>query len=66
MTSILSTIGRIATEFSAVRARYRTERALRSLPHELRKDIGWPEVADTAVRRSARGPSRATGHAGAA
>jgi hypothetical protein len=44
--SILSSIGRIATEYSAARARYRTERALRSLPVELRKDIGWPEITD--------------------
>lgn len=66
MTSILSTIGRIATEFSAARARYRTERVLRSLPHELRKDIGWPEVADATARRPVRGLSRAAGHAGAA
>jgi hypothetical protein len=44
--SILSSIGRIATEYSAARVRYRTERALRSLPIELRKDIGWPEIAD--------------------
>jgi DNA-binding transcriptional regulator YdaS (Cro superfamily) len=44
--SILSSIGRIATELSAARARYQTERAIRSLPIELQKDIGWPEVAD--------------------
>jgi hypothetical protein len=44
--SILSSIGRIATEYAAARTRYRTERALRSLPVELRKDIGWPEVSD--------------------
>lgn len=44
--SILSSIGRIATEYSAARARHRTERALRALPAELRKDIGWPEIAD--------------------
>lgn len=46
MSSILSTIGRIATEFSAARTRYQTERALRSLPQELQKDLGWPEAAD--------------------
>jgi hypothetical protein len=45
--SILSSIGRIATEFSAARARYQTERAIRSLPIELQKDIGWPEAADS-------------------
>jgi hypothetical protein len=49
MSSILSTIGRIATEYSAARARYQTERAIRSLPIELQKDIGWPEA--DAIRR---------------
>ena len=44
--SILSSIGRIATGYSAARIRYRTERALRSLPLDLRKDIGWPEADD--------------------
>jgi hypothetical protein len=47
--SILSSIGRIAAEFAAARARYQTERAIHSLPVELQKDIGWPEAAD--VRR---------------
>jgi hypothetical protein len=45
--TILSSIGRIAAEYSTARARYRAERALRSLPVELRKDIGWPETADS-------------------
>ncbi|ESY85174.1 hypothetical protein NKI51_11930 [Mesorhizobium australicum] len=44
--SILSSLGRIATEFNAARARYQTERAIRSLPIELQKDIGWPEASD--------------------
>lgn len=44
--SIRSSIGRIATRYSAARARYMTERSIRSLPLELQKDIGWPEVAD--------------------
>lgn len=46
MSSILSTIGRIATEYSAARARYQTERAIHALPIELQKDIGWPEASD--------------------
>jgi hypothetical protein len=41
---IPSPIGRIATRYSAARARYRSQRALLSLPIELRKDIGWPEI----------------------
>lgn len=45
--SILSTIGRLATEFSAARTRYQTERSIRSLPFELQKDIGWPETFDS-------------------
>ena len=44
--SILSSIGRIATEFSAARTRYQTERAIRALPIELQKDIGWPEATN--------------------
>ncbi|RUW95233.1 MAG: hypothetical protein EOS71_01010 [Mesorhizobium sp.] len=44
--SILSSLGRIATEFNAARARFQTERAIRSLPIELQKDIGWPEASD--------------------
>lgn len=45
--SLLSSIGRIASEFSAARARHHTERSIRSLPIELQKDIGWPEAADS-------------------
>jgi hypothetical protein len=40
----LSSIGRMATRYAASRARYRSERAILSLPIELRKDIGWPEI----------------------
>ncbi|WP_378950342.1 hypothetical protein [Mesorhizobium sp. ANAO-SY3R2] len=54
--SILSTIGRIANEFSAARARYQTERSIRALPLELQKDIGWPEALDSRTEyRSGRG-----------
>ena len=42
--SILSSIGRIATTYAATRARHRSQRELLSLPIELRKDIGWPEI----------------------
>ncbi|MER8732418.1 hypothetical protein NKH28_21695 [Mesorhizobium sp. M1227] len=42
--SILSSIGHAVTRYSAARARYRSERAILSLPIELRKDIGWPEI----------------------
>lgn len=42
--SLLSSIGRIAAEYSAARARYQTEVSIRSLPIELQKDIGWPDA----------------------
>jgi hypothetical protein len=42
--SILSTIGRLAAEYSEARARYLTERSIHSLPIELQKDIGWPDA----------------------
>ncbi|WFP65420.1 MULTISPECIES: hypothetical protein [unclassified Mesorhizobium] len=45
--SILSSIGRIANRYATARARYRSERILLSLPDELRKDIGFPEILDT-------------------
>ncbi|MEW9805148.1 hypothetical protein [Mesorhizobium marinum] len=45
--SIISSIGRIAAEFSAARARHQTERTIRSLPIELQKDIGWPDAYET-------------------
>lgn len=48
--SVLSSIGRLASQYSAARSRYRTERAIRSLPLELQKDIGWPELSESARR----------------
>ena len=42
--SIFASIGRIASEFSAARARHLTERKIQALPPELRKDIGWPDA----------------------
>ncbi len=47
--TILSTIGRIATELGAARSRYLTERAINSLPAEVQKDIGWPDISSKAV-----------------
>lgn len=57
--SILSSIGRIATEFRAAHARYQTERVLHALPAELQKDIGWPEASGN--KPSSRGFSSRTG-----
>jgi len=42
--SILSTIGRLALEYSEARSRYLTEKSIRSLPSEIQKDIGWPDI----------------------
>ncbi|SFO43041.1 hypothetical protein SAMN03159463_01872 [Mesorhizobium sp. NFR06] len=44
--SILSSIGRIATEYAATHARHRAARTLYLLPMDIRKDIGWPQVGD--------------------
>ncbi|MEI9404600.1 hypothetical protein O7A05_20910 [Mesorhizobium sp. Cs1330R2N1] len=44
--SILSSIARIAAEYTATRARYRAARTLYLLPLDIRKDIGWPEPGD--------------------
>jgi hypothetical protein len=43
--SIFTAIGRLANEYSEARSRYLTERAVRSLPTEIQKDIGWPDLA---------------------
>ena len=55
--SILSSIGRIAAEFSAARARHQTERTIRSLPIELQKDIGWPDAFEHRHAASATAPA---------
>jgi hypothetical protein len=52
--SILSSLNQIADEFRAARTRYLTERAIRSLPMELQKDIGYPEAFDRATGRRGR------------
>ncbi|WP_296737218.1 hypothetical protein [Mesorhizobium sp.] len=52
--SILSPIGDLASRYAEARARRRGERILLSLPTELCKDIGFPEIFDTRNgRRSA-------------
>lgn len=45
--SILSALGRLASEYSEARSRYLTERSIRSLPSEIQKDIGWPDMQTT-------------------
>ncbi|MCA0010563.1 hypothetical protein LB561_02945 [Mesorhizobium sp. B292B1B] len=57
--SVLSSISRIATQYAAARARHRSERILLSLPAELRKDVGFPELFDAQhSRRSAAVPAK--------
>lgn len=51
--SVISSIGRIATQYTAARARHRSERILLSLPAELRKDIGFPDIFDAQNSRRA-------------
>jgi hypothetical protein len=51
--SVFSSIGRIATRYAAAHARHRSERILLSLPAELRKDIGFPEIYDARNSRRA-------------
>jgi hypothetical protein len=48
----LAVIGRYAANLRALRDDIRTERILNSLPANVRKDIGWPEIY--AGRRSRR------------
>lgn len=50
--TIFSAISHLAEQYNRARTRYQTERLLRSLPFEVQKDIGWPQVED--VRRPAR------------
>ncbi|MEW6634414.1 MAG: hypothetical protein AB1440_26355 [Pseudomonadota bacterium] len=56
--SVLSSIGHLASRHAEARARRRGERILLSLPAELRKDIGFPEIFDT--RHSRRSPTVST------
>ena len=50
--SIFRAIARYAGKFRTMRNDIRTERFLNSLPAELRKDIGWPDML--AERRADR------------
>ncbi len=42
--SIFRTLARYAGKFRTMRNEIRTERYLNSLPADLRKDIGWPDI----------------------
>ena len=40
----MAVIGRYTASLRALREDIRTERILNSLPADIRKDIGWPEI----------------------
>lgn len=42
--SILSTLTRLASDYRARRRRLGTYLEIAALPHELQKDIGWPDA----------------------
>ena len=50
--SIMSTISRLAQDFSQARTRYLTEQQINALPSDLRKDIGWPDATPSLTRRT--------------
>jgi hypothetical protein len=53
--SILNTLNRYVADYRARRLRARTYAHVTSLPHEIQKDIGWPEAYGdgTGPRRNA-------------
>jgi hypothetical protein len=54
----LPSIGYLASRYSLARSRHRTELAIRALPLELQKDIGWPEPDDTRFASEAQARDR--------
>ena len=44
--SILNTISRLASDYRARRRRLATYLEISSLPHDIQKDIGWPDAVD--------------------
>jgi len=50
---IFRTVRHYAGKIRTMRNEIRTERFMNSLPEELRKDIGWPDIH--AARRAERG-----------
>lgn len=41
--TLFKAVGRYAASLRAMRNEIRTERLLNTLPHSIRKDIGWPD-----------------------
>ena len=41
--SVLSTISRLASDYRARRRRLAASMRIASLPHDIQKDIGWPD-----------------------
>ena len=44
--SVLSTISRLASDYRARRRRLAAYLQISSLPHDIQKDIGWPDSID--------------------
>lgn len=53
--SLYSALSHLAEEWRAARAAARTYRIIGSLPHEIQKDIGWPDIHRTYRPRMAVG-----------
>ncbi|QIS94650.1 hypothetical protein FQ775_23905 [Nitratireductor mangrovi] len=49
--SVFSSIGRMVQAYTEMRRLSRDEQFLNSLPHEIRKDIGWPDARDRLAAR---------------
>ncbi len=56
--SYLGMVGRIAADWRAWRDEVRTENLINGLPHNIRKDIGWPDMHASRLSRRAGKPFR--------
>lgn len=56
--NLLSEVGRYIERARMAHSRRRTERLIGSLPHELRKDIGWPDITQAQQGRDGAPASR--------
>lgn len=54
--SLFSALSHLAEEWRAARTAARTYRIIGSLPHDLQKDIGWPDIHRIDRPRMAVGP----------
>lgn len=51
--SLLGMVSRIAADWRTWREEVRTETLLNGLPHQIRKDIGWPDAHASSLSRRA-------------